>query len=168
MEGFHYIAFFPGICPAGSSGDRRYGICNATADETIVFDTLKMCNNAIPCTITLAAPLLPMAVNLRIDGGEFGRAIVDGNNAYRAFFIDQGTTTIANLQIQHVYAKGGNGGDESSVSGNQATSGGAGGGGTATAGTADPACVFSYQGMVNGASVAGPAASALPNATPTP
>jgi hypothetical protein len=103
----------PGTPPGtgtGASGDLRHAILNASAGTTIVFDTTAMCG-ASSCTITLAGPLPPIAQNLTIDGGYFGRVIVDGANAYRAFWVDSGTVTLANLQIQHANATGGSGED---------------------------------------------------------
>lgn len=96
----------PGSCPAGSSGDLRYAVCNAVAGNTIVFDTTQMCAGATPCKITLGAALPPIALDLTIDGGTFGRVNLDGNSAYRAFFVDTGAVTIANLQIQNATAQG--------------------------------------------------------------
>ncbi|HEY1975788.1 MAG TPA: hypothetical protein VGG89_04565 [Candidatus Baltobacteraceae bacterium] len=102
----------------GNSGDLRYAMSNANAGDTIVFDTQSMCG-AAQCTITLGGPLPPIVQNQTIDGGTFGRVTIDGASAYRAFFADTGTITIANVQIQNANAQGGNGG----------TGGGAGGGG---------------------------------------
>jgi hypothetical protein len=107
----------PGVCPAGSPGDLRNAMCNAPAGNTIVFDTLAMCANALPCTITLAAPLPPIEQNQSIDGSSFGNVIIDGAGLYRAFFVDAGTVTIADLQIQNALAQGGAGGDNSSAPG---------------------------------------------------
>jgi hypothetical protein len=98
----------PGICPAGTSGDLRNALCNAAAGDTIVFDTTSMCGSA-QCTITLGAPLPPIQQNQTIDGGSFGRVIVDGNGAYRVFWVDGGTVSLANLQIQNAVAQGGAG-----------------------------------------------------------
>lgn len=94
----------PGLCPAGTPGDLRYAMCNAAAGSTIVFG----CGN--PCTIDLGAMLPPIARNLTIDGTAFGNVVIDGGSLYRAFFVESGTVTIENLQIQHARAIGGNGG----------------------------------------------------------
>lgn len=101
----------PGECPAGTSGDLRDAICNAGAGNWIIFD----CGD--PCTIILAAPLPPIVQNQTIDGGSFGRVVVDGAGKYRAFFIDTGTVTLTNLQIQNAIAQGGNGGGIASIFG---------------------------------------------------
>lgn len=93
----------------GNSGDLRYTMTNASAGDTIVFDTQSMCG-AAQCKITLSAPLPPIVQNQMIDGGLLGRVLVDGASLYRAFFVDTGTVTLANLQIQNAMAHGGNGG----------------------------------------------------------
>lgn len=65
--------------------------------------------SSVPCTVTLNAPLPPIASNVTIDGGTFGHIVIDGANSYRAFFVDSGTVAFRNLQIQNVLAQGGNG-----------------------------------------------------------
>ncbi|HTA37475.1 MAG TPA: hypothetical protein VK760_00280, partial [Candidatus Acidoferrales bacterium] len=112
----------PGQCPAGTSGDLRYAICNASAGDFIIF------NCGATCTITLGAALPPIEENLSIDGGSFGRVVVDGASAYRAFFIDAGNVTLSNLQIQNVKAQGGGGGSRSDLASGPAATGGSGGG----------------------------------------
>jgi len=83
----------------------------------------------------------PPALTLTIDGGEFGQVIIDGNSGgklettslgivinsltNRVFFVDSGTVTLANLQIQDAVAKGGDGG----LGGDAGGGGGAGLGG---------------------------------------
>jgi hypothetical protein len=66
-------------------------------------------------TVTTAPPPL----TLTIDGGEFGEVVIDGNSGgtlagasttNRVFFVDSGTVTLANLQIQNALAQGGAGG----------------------------------------------------------
>jgi hypothetical protein len=98
---------------AGVNGDLRYAILNAKAGDTIVFDATKMCGS-LPCKLTLAGPLPPIAQNQTIDGGFFftgnARILIDGGNATRAFWAQSGTIAIANLQIQNVKAQGGAGG----------------------------------------------------------
>ena len=116
-----------GICPAGTSGDLRYAICNASAGEVIVFDTTSMCGGTLPCTIALGAPLPPIEQNQTVDGGYFGRVSIDGGSQ-RAFFVDTGTVTVANLQLQNVVATGGAGGS------NYVIAGGGGGGGAGLGG----------------------------------
>ena len=104
----------PGAPPGTGTGssspyDLRGAIlaANATPGSAITFAN---CTVAAPCTITLAGPLPPISANTIVDGGTFGAVIVDGGSSYRAFFIDSGTVTLANLQIQHVTAQGGDGG----------------------------------------------------------
>jgi hypothetical protein len=89
---------------AGVSGDLRFAMNNAGAGDAIGF------NCASPCTITLNGPLPVISHDLTIFGDAFGDVIIDGNSAYRAFFVDSGTVTLANLQIQNVLAQGGAGG----------------------------------------------------------
>ena len=101
----------PGTGP-GASGDLRFAILNAHAGDTIVFNCA---NPPAACTIVLNGPLPPIGVNLTINGGSFGRVIVDGNSAYRVFWVDTGNVTLDNLQIQNANARGGAGG--SSVNG---------------------------------------------------
>ena len=113
---------------SGSTGDLRYAISQANkagGTNSIVFS----CSSA-SCTITLGGPLPPIESNLTIDGGTFGKIIVDGASSYRVFFVDTGTVTLANLQIQNALAQGGAGG-----------AGGPGGGGGLGAG----ACLFVNQ-----------------------
>jgi hypothetical protein len=105
----------PGLCPAGSAGDLRAAMCAAKPSDAIFF----ICGN--PCEVTLGAPLPPIEQNLTIDGGSYGKVIVDGDGAYRVFFVDHGNVALKNLEIQSAYAAGGNGGS--------ATGGGGGGAG---------------------------------------
>ena len=98
----------PGALPGtgtGASGDLRFAILNANANDTIVFN----CGTPV-CTITLAGPLPPIAQNLTIDGYPFGHVIVDGASTYRALWVDSGSVLLANLQIQNAMAQGGSGG----------------------------------------------------------
>jgi hypothetical protein len=89
----------PGTCPAGNSGDLRYELCYAIPGDAVIFDTTAMCGGAPPCTIVLSAPLPPIIQSETIDGGSFGSVTIDGAGKYRAFFVDSGTVSIANLQI---------------------------------------------------------------------
>jgi hypothetical protein len=83
----------------------RAAILNANSGDTILF----ICSSA-PCTIVLNGPLPPITSNLTIDGGTFGRIVIDGNSLYRVFFVDVGTVALSHLQIQNALAQGGNGG----------------------------------------------------------
>lgn len=103
----------------GNAGDLRTQMLAASPGDTINFS----CSSA-PCTITLNGPLPPITGDLTIDGGSFGTVVIDGNNAFRAFFVDSGRVTIANLTIRNAKAKGGNGGGGSAG----ATAGGGGAG----------------------------------------
>jgi hypothetical protein len=107
----------PGLGP-GAPGDLRYALQQALyygGTNTIIFN---FTNCPTPCTITLQNPLPPItgdsSFNLTIDGGTFGNVIIDGNSlngaTNRVFFVDSGTVTLANLQIQNAIAKGGAGG----------------------------------------------------------
>ena len=107
----------PGICPAGArSGDLRYAICHASAGDAIVFDT-NGDRERRQSVQRLAADLhghawgaaAAIQQNQDIDGGYFGRVNIDGASAYRVFFVDLGTTTLQNLQIQNALAAGGAG-----------------------------------------------------------
>jgi CSLREA domain-containing protein len=105
----------PGLGP-GAPGDLRYGIQQAIANggtQIIQFST-SICSASVPCTITLSNPLPPIenngGLNLTIDGGIFGWVIIDGASSYRVFFVDAGTVTLRNLQIQNALAQGGAGG----------------------------------------------------------
>ena len=105
----------PGLGP-GVPGDLRYGIQQAIANggtQIIQFST-SICNASVPCKITLSNPLPPIenngGLNLTIDGGTFGWVIIDGASSYRVFFVDAGTVTLRNLQIQNALAQGGAGG----------------------------------------------------------
>jgi len=100
----------PGSCPAGTTGDLRAAICNAAAGSAIVFNTTTMCAGSLPCKITLGAALPQIAENLTIDGGAFGRVVIDGASAYRVFWVDTGTVALRNLQIQNALAQGATGG----------------------------------------------------------
>ncbi len=97
--------------------DLRYALQQAIiygGDWIIKFDS--SCTTANPCTIRLTNPLPPITskssnpLNLTIDGEEFGQVIIDGAGAYRVFFVDDATVTLANLQIQNALAQGGSGG----------------------------------------------------------
>ena len=94
---------------AGNPGDLRYTMLHAHTGDTIVFNPTAMCGGP-PCTITLGGPLPPIVQDQTIDGGAFGNVVIDGAGAFRAFFVDSGTVTLANLQIQNASAKGGSGG----------------------------------------------------------
>lgn len=93
----------------GATGDLRSAILQAnTAGGT--GNAIQFSCSSSPCTITLNGPLPPITSNLIIDGGQLGNIIIDGNSSYRAFFVDTGTVTLANLQIQNARAEGGAGG----------------------------------------------------------
>jgi hypothetical protein len=127
---------------AGLLGDLRYAMLHAAPNDTIVFDTVSMCNAADgtgACTITLNGPLPPISsVSLGVDGGAFAggspRITIDGNSAYRAFFIGGETASLANLQVQNTLAQGGSG-----------AVGSGGGGGGAGLGSG----IFELSGTVN-------------------
>jgi len=106
----------------GSSGDLRSAIWAADATTGIVITF----NCGSPCTITLNGPLPPMTANMIIDGGAYGRVVINGNSTYRAFWAESGTVVLANLEIENALAQGGNGG----------AGGDAGGGGGAGLGAA--------------------------------
>lgn len=89
----------------GNAGDLRSQMLAAAQGDIITFAC-----SAAPCTITLNGPLPPIRDNLTIDGGTPDRVVIDGNNLYRAFFVDTGTVALSNLAIRNVRAKGGNGG----------------------------------------------------------
>ncbi len=93
---------------AGAAGDLRNTI--NTANTVGGANSITFVCGAPPCTITLNGPLPPITSNMTIDGGTFGDIVIDGNNAYRVFFVDTGTVTLANLQIQNASAQGGAGG----------------------------------------------------------
>ena len=89
---------------------------NAPVNSTIVFDTVSMCGAADgngACTITLNGPLPPLNEGLTIEGGDFlggsPRITIDGNSAYRAFFVTSGVVNFNNLQIANTLAQGGAG-----------------------------------------------------------
>src|SRR5438105_3409693 len=88
----------------GTLGDLRFAINTSTAGDTILF------NCGSPCLITLGGPLPAITHNLTIDGGSLGNVIIDGADLYRVFFVDTGSVTLSNLQIQNARAIGGNGG----------------------------------------------------------
>ncbi len=90
----------------GNPGDLRNAILNASSGSSIVFNTTAMCGSST-CIISLNGPLPPIENNITIDGGLFGRVIIDGAAAYRAFFVDNGTATLQNLQVQRALAQGG-------------------------------------------------------------
>jgi hypothetical protein len=87
----------------GVAGDLRYALQNTPASDAIVF----ACGS--PCTITLAGPLPPIEQNQIIAGGGSTQTIIEGASLYRPFFIDTGTVTIQDLQIQNGAALGGAG-----------------------------------------------------------
>ncbi len=89
---------------AGTAGDLRHAMSNATAGDVIEFDC------GAPCTITLAGPLPVIGLPYTVDGGN--NLIIDGAGTWRAFFVNTttGTVTISNLTIRNVKATGGNGG----------------------------------------------------------
>lgn len=95
----------------GNAGDLRSAILSAGSGSTIVFNTTAMCGSST-CVIPLNGPLPPIENSITLDGGLFGRVIVDGGAAYRAFFVDNGTVTLQNLQIQRALAEGGAGGGD--------------------------------------------------------
>ncbi len=87
----------------GVSGDLRYALQNTPASDAIVFGC------GTPCTIALAGPLPPIEQNLVIAGDGAAQTMIDGASLYRPFFIDTGTVTIQDLQIQNGAALGGAG-----------------------------------------------------------
>lgn len=109
----------------GAPGDLRSAILAANVaggtGNTIEF----ACGNP-SCTIVLNGPLPPITSNLIIDGGRFGNIILDGNSAYRVFFVDSGNVTLTNLQIQNAWAQGGAGGNGYATGGGGGLGAGAG------------------------------------------
>jgi hypothetical protein len=89
---------------AGVLGDLRFAINTSNAGDTILF------NCGSPCFITLTGQLPAITHNLTINGGSLGNVIIDGADLYRVFFVDTGSVTLSNLQIQNARAKGGHGG----------------------------------------------------------
>ncbi|MGD1067139.1 MAG: hypothetical protein ABR975_10030, partial [Vulcanimicrobiaceae bacterium] len=87
----------------GNAGELRYAVTNAQPGETIVFG----CGS--PCTVALSAPI-HISQSVTIDGGAYGNVIINGQSSTSAFFIDGGTVTLANLEIENAVAHGGNGG----------------------------------------------------------
>lgn len=100
----------------GVAGDLRYALQWADSDAgsgNTYLISFPACTTTSPCTITLNGPLPPITgtnLTVIIDGGEYGAVTIDGAGLYRAFFVDDGTVTLANLRIQNALAKGGNGG----------------------------------------------------------
>src|SRR4051795_8670510 len=88
----------------GTLGDLRFAINTSTAGDTNLF------NCGSPCFITLTGQLPAITHNLTINGGSLGNVIIDGADLYRVFFVDTGSVTLSNLQIQNARAKGGHGG----------------------------------------------------------
>ncbi|HEY1977361.1 MAG TPA: hypothetical protein VGG89_12480 [Candidatus Baltobacteraceae bacterium] len=107
---------------AGTSGDLRYAMNQANGNP----GTLITFNCGTPCTITLSGPLPLISANMILDGSTFGNVIIDGNSTYRAFFVDTGSVTFANLQIQHASATGGAGGTVAANGNGSSGGGGAG------------------------------------------
>jgi hypothetical protein len=66
-------------------------------------------SNPVYAAGTITARNQPPALTLTIDGGAFGQVILDGASAHRVFFVDSGTVTLKNLQIQNARAQGGDG-----------------------------------------------------------
>src|SRR5207248_3224175 len=89
---------------AGVLGDLRNAMNTSAPGDTIIF------NCGSPCFITLTGPLPPITHDLTINGGSLGNVIIDGADLYRVFFVDTGSVTLSNLQIQNARAIGGNGG----------------------------------------------------------
>jgi pectate lyase len=86
-------------------GSLREALTNSVSGDTVLF--------ALPSgseTITLGSALPPITGDLTIDGGTLGDVIIDGDDAYRVFFVDTGTVVLKNLQIQNARAQGGAGG----------------------------------------------------------
>ena len=105
----------------GSAGDLRSAILAANAASGSVI-TFSSCTVGSPCEITLNGPLPPITANTIIDGGTYGNVIINGNATYRAFWAQNGTIVLANLEIENARAQGGNGG----AGGGTAGGGGAG------------------------------------------
>ncbi|HTU70225.1 MAG TPA: hypothetical protein VMF11_07865 [Candidatus Baltobacteraceae bacterium] len=93
---------------SGSAGDLRSAIFAADAASGSVI-TFSSCTVGSPCEITLNGPLPPITANTIIDGGTYGNVIINGNNTYRAFWAENGTIELANLEIENALAQGGNG-----------------------------------------------------------
>ena len=88
----------------GAPGELRYILNQSSSGDSILFSC------GTPCVITLGGPLPPISHGLTIDGGSPGNVIIDGAGQYRVFFVDTGSVTLRNLQIQNARAQGGNGG----------------------------------------------------------
>ena len=87
-------------------------------------DTIKF---SVTGTITLTADLPSITSNVEIEGPGEVSLTVDGDDAFRIFFIDSGSVSISNITLSKGLAAGGNGGSSSS-------DGAGGGGGAGTGG----------------------------------
>ncbi len=122
----------------GDTAVNTGGVSGAHFDLRGALNTINV-NNAGPYnivfslsspTITLAGPLPPINLsatnNVTIDGSNNGNQItLDGNSAYRSFFVRRGTVTLENMTIQNSLAQGGNGGIGSHGGGGGLGAGGA-------------------------------------------
>ena len=100
---------------SGTTGDLRYAVLAANVAGGA--NTINFSCPSTPCTILLNGPLPPITSNMTVDGGEFGDIVLDGHSLYRVFFVDSGTVTLANLQIQNASATGGAGGNAAAPGG---------------------------------------------------
>ncbi len=88
-------------------------------DDTIAF--------SVTGTITLTADLPSITSNIDIEGTGESSLTIDGNDAFRIFFIDSGSVSISHITLSNGLAAGGDGGSSSS-------NGAGGGGGAGTGG----------------------------------
>lgn len=101
---------------AGTTGDLRYvlNFANQIADTYQVVFTLGAGNETVTLQDMLPILNLNAANNLTIDGnntlGSGLNVSINGANANRGFFAQQGPILIQNLTIQNTLARGGNGG----------------------------------------------------------
>ncbi len=106
------------------AGSLRQAMLDANAGDRIVFAA----SLAGGDTITLSSMLPMIDKDLTITGENNPNLVIDGANAYRPFFVHQGTVTIADLTIQNGLVQGGDGGG-SGGAGDGGGEGGSGGGG---------------------------------------
>jgi hypothetical protein len=98
-----------GAGTTGANYDVRGAILTADGapGDAIVFSG---CTPVAPCTIALNGPLPAMSANMVVNGGGYGSVVINGQSAYRVFWAQSGTITLASLEIENALAQGGSGG----------------------------------------------------------
>jgi len=106
----------------------RYAITQANANALTnpgSTNTITFSSSLAGETVSLSNNLPLIDANVTINGAAAPGITISGANAYRVFFVDQGTVSLQNLNVANGFAQGGSGGAASAGGGGGLGAGGA-------------------------------------------